>query len=133
VHPSPSNENPAVVEFLRDLSHPLKPGILEVRSAILAADEGITEHIKWNAPSFCHDGDDRVTFRLRPGDRLQLVFHRGAKVRADSDRFAFEDPSGLLEWASGDRATVTLRDLDDVRGKLPALVELVLRWMRATS
>lgn len=122
-----------VSEFLRELSHPLKDGILEVRAAILASDDGITEHIKWNAPSFCHHGEDRVTFRLQPGDRLQLVFHRGAKVRADSDDFVFEDGTGLLEWASADRATLTLRDLDDVHAKLPAVVELVGRWMRATA
>jgi hypothetical protein len=33
---------------------------------------------KWNAPSFRHAGEDRVTFRLQPGDKLQLIFHRGA-------------------------------------------------------
>ncbi len=74
-----------------------------------------------------------MTFRLQPGDRLQLVFHRGAKVRADSDDFVFEDGTGMLVWASGDRAILTLRDLDDVRAKLPAVVELVGRWMRATA
>lgn len=127
------NESPEVDEFLRELSHPLKDGIADVRAAILASDEAITEHIKWNAPSFRYHGDDRVTFRLQPGDRLQLVFHRGAKVRADSDEFAFEDGSGLLEWAARDRATLSLRDLDDVHAKLPAVVELVARWMRATA
>lgn len=127
------NETPEVDEFLRELSHPLKDGIMSVRAAILASDEHITEHIKWNAPSFCYHGDDRVTFRLQPGDRLQLVFHRGAKVRADSDDFAFEDGTGLLEWASGDRATLSLGDLNDVQAKLPAVVELVGRWMRATA
>ena len=74
-----------------------------------------------------------VTFRLQPGDRLQLVFHRGAKVRADSDDFTFEDDTGLLEWASPDRATLTLRDLEDAQKKLPTVVELVGRWMRATA
>lgn len=127
------NETPEVAEFLGRLSHPLKDGIVSIRAAILASDEEITEHIKWNAPSFCYHGDDRVTFRLGPGDRLQLVFHRGVKVRADSDDFAFEDGTGLLTWASGDRATVTLRDLDDVHAKLPVLVELVGRWMRSTA
>ena len=103
-----------------------------MRAAILASDEEITEHVKWNAPSFCYHGDDRVTFRLRPGDRFQLVFHRGAEVRSDSDGFAFEDATGLLEWASQDRAYATLRDLKEVREKLPTVVDLVGRWMRAT-
>lgn len=56
------------------------------------------------ADRMTYAGDDRVTFRLQPGDRLQLVFHRGAKVRADSEDFAFGDSTGLLSWASNDRA-----------------------------
>ena len=42
-----------VVEFLNNLEHPLKNEIEEVRKIILSVDEQITEHIKWNAPSFC--------------------------------------------------------------------------------
>ena len=64
------NRSPEVDEFLRELSHPLQEGVAEVRDAILASDDGITEHIKWKAPSFCHEGDDRVTFRLGPSDSV---------------------------------------------------------------
>jgi hypothetical protein len=127
------NESPDVAELLRALSHPLKDAIVAVRAAILASDDRIAEHVTWNAPGFCYRGDDRVTFRLQPGDRLQLVFHRGAKVRADGDAFAFEDGTGMLERAARDRATLSLRDVDDARAKLPAVVELVGRWMRATT
>ena len=87
--------------------------------------------MKWNAPSFCYDGVDRATFRLQPGDRCQLILHRGAKVRADSADFRFEDPSGLLEWLAPDRAIVTFRDLADVDARQAAVVDLVNRWMAA--
>jgi hypothetical protein len=83
------------------------------------------------APSFCWQGEDRVTFRLQPGNRLQLIFHRGAKVREDD--FSFEDDTGLMEWASGDRAVVTFSDLDDVAAKLTPVTGLVRRWMRAAA
>jgi hypothetical protein len=73
-----------------------------------------------------------VTFRLPPGGGLQLVFHRGVRVRADSEDFSFEDETGLLKWAAPDRATLTLNDVDDLRAKLPTVVELVGGWMRAT-
>jgi hypothetical protein len=128
-----ANKAPDVSAFLSDLSHPLKDGVVALREAILASDAGITEHIKWSAPSFCYGGDDRVTFRLRPRDRLQLVFHRGAKVRGDTDSFAFDDPTNLLDWATRDRATMTLKTMDEVTEKLPVVVELVRRWMRATA
>src|SRR5688572_9808855 len=126
-------ETPEVADFLRELSHPLKDGIVSLRAAILASDDHITEHIKWNAPSFCYRGDDRVTFRLAPDDRLQLIFHRGAKVRADTEAFSFGDGTGMLEWAAPDRGIITLTDADEVQAKLPAVVELVGRWMRATA
>ena len=79
--------------FLRDLDYPLKEEIVAVRDIILGADKEITEHIKWNAPSFCYQGQDRVTFKLHPQDGIHLIFHRGAKVR-DAEDFNFEDSSG---------------------------------------
>jgi hypothetical protein len=59
-----------------------------VREIILSTHSGINEQIKWNAPSFGIDGDDRITFRLQPGDRVQLVFHRGAQKRDDVTTFS---------------------------------------------
>jgi Domain of unknown function (DU1801) len=120
-----------VDSHLRDLRHPLKAGVEQLRSAILASDDRITEHVKWNAPSFCYDGVDRVTFRLQPGDRLQLVLHRGAKVRDDVDGFRFDDPTGMVEWITADRGVVTFADLADVEARRDAVVDLVRRWVAA--
>ena len=122
-----------VQAFLRGLKHARKDEVEAVREIILSAHPGITERIKWNAPSFCIDGDDRITFRLQPGDRVQLVFHRGARKRDDATTFSFEDGSGLLEWVARDRALVTFEDLDDVKAKRAAFKDLVRRWMIATS
>ena len=121
-----------VDNFLAGLDHPLKETISALREVILGADEGIAEHIKWNAPSFCHGGEDRVTMNLRAKDHVKLIFHRGSKKRADEESFSFTDPSGFMVWASGDRAVVELRDLQDVKEKERALAELVRAWMSAT-
>lgn len=122
-----------VTEFLQRLKHGRKGEVQAIRELILSADPKISEHIKWNAPSFCIEGDDRITFRLQPSDRVQLVFHRGAKKRDDEATFSFKDNSGLLEWVTKDRAQVTFDDLDDVKAKRVALKNLVNRWMKATS
>jgi hypothetical protein len=127
------NPGTDVQAFLQSLQHSRKDEVEAVREIILSAHPGITERIKWNAPSFCIGGDDRITFRLQPGDRVQLVFHRGAQRRDDATTFSFEDGSGLLEWVASDRALVTFRDLDDVAAKRAALKDLVRRWMIATS
>jgi hypothetical protein len=111
------------------LNHPLKEGVEQLRTAILDSNDQITEHIKWNAPSFCYKGEDRVTFRLYPEDRVQLIFHRGAKVKGDAADFAFDDHTGLLKWVAADRAVVAIRDAKDVEAKQRDLVEVVNRWV----
>ncbi|WP_433370324.1 DUF1801 domain-containing protein [Streptosporangium sp. CA-115845] len=125
------NKSGEVDRFMTALDHPLKAGVEQLRSAILASNTDISEHVKWNAPSFRYDGEDRVTFRLRPGDRLQLIFHRGAKVRADSAEFAFQDPTGLMTWLAPDRGVVTFPDLEAVQSQQVAVVSLVNQWVRA--
>ena len=120
-----------VDNFVRELDHPLKPGIEALRNAILASNNAIDERIKWNAPSFVYNGEDRVTFTLHPPTRIRLVLHRGAKVRADSADFEFDDPSGLVAWATADRGVVTFTSVQDAADKQAALVELVNRWILA--
>jgi hypothetical protein len=123
------NRSQEVDRFMEGLNHPLKEGVEQLRMAILDSNYQITEHIKWKAPSFCYAGEDRVTFRLYPENRVQLVFHRGAKVKSDAGDFAFEDDTGLLRWVADDRAVVALRDVKDAQDKLPALVDVVNRWV----
>jgi hypothetical protein len=116
--------------FLEALSHPLGDEVNQLRLEILEMNPRATEHIKWNAPSFCIDGVDRITFNLRPVDRIQLIFHRGAKVRDDAGAFTFVDDSGLVKWITPDRGSVTLSpgDLSDSR---PQLLGLVGAWFDA--
>lgn len=118
-----------VEQYLTELQHPLKEGVLRLRTAILASNPAITEHVKWNAPSFCYGGQDRVTFRLQPRGRLQLIFHRGAKVRADTADFVFDDPSGLMAWPAPDRAVIDFPDLAAVATRQAQVVALVDRWL----
>ena len=122
------NRSREVERFMEGLDHPLKEEIGRLREAILDSNDQITEHIKWKAPSFRYAGEDRVTFRLHPAERAQLVFHRGAKVKDDAAEFAFEDDSGLLQWVAQDRAVVALRDAGARQGDV---VEVVNRWVES--
>lgn len=98
---------------------------------IRSADPAITEHVKWNAPSFCIDGDDRVTLRLQPKDRVQIIVHRGAKVK-DTTGFHFADESGLIRWLAPDRGEITIADAADLEAEADTIRKLVKRWMDAT-
>ena len=124
-------QSQTIDDFMMTLDHPLKEGVERLRAAILASNPQITEHVKWKAPSFCYGGEDRVTFKLHPQDRLQLIFHRGAKVRTDSDDFFFEDDTGLLDWITPDRAVLTLRNLEEVQAKQATILTLINRWIQA--
>ena len=122
-----------VDDFMARLEHPLKAEIEILRAAVLRADDRIKESIKWNAPSF-YVSEHFATFKLRPPGTVQLVFHRGAKVRADdvSANIAsadLEDPAGILIWAANDRCVATFSDLKDVEAKKVALTAIVRAWI----
>ena len=100
-----------------------------LRASILAADDGITEHVKWKAPSFVFNDTDRVTMRLHPKGGVQLIFHRGAKVRDDTSSFVFDDPSGRLVWATQDRGILMVETEEDATANAAVITDLVRRWV----
>ncbi len=122
-----------VFEFLAKLEHPLMPEIQEIRTIILNSNSKLTEHIKWNAPSFCVDGEDRVTMKLHPQKNIQLIFHRGAKVKAQpSGRLIAGYPS-FLKWPANDRAVATFTTMEDIKSNEKVLSEVVNEWITAAS
>lgn len=118
--------------YLDTLNHSRKAEVLTLRALILAAVPGLVERIKWNAPSFGLGDDDRITMRLHPGDRVQLILHRGAKAGAD-DLFRFEDPDKLIAWAAPDRGVITFADAADLAAKSDALGPILKRWVACTT
>ena len=123
-----------VVEFLNHLEHPLKKEIEEVRDIILGANECIKEQIKWNAPSFCFNNEDRVTFNLQGKGFFRLIFHCGPKKSEHEGNGAlFEDNTGLLEWVAADRAIIKFTDRSDVEANREKLAAVVTKWIEVTS
>ncbi len=117
--------------YLDTLHHSRKAEIETLRRLILDSVPGLVERIKWNAPSFGLD-DDRITMRLHPGDRVQLILHRGAKAGAD-DLFRFEDPDKLISWAAPDRGVITFADADDMAQKSDSVGAVLRRWVAMTT
>jgi len=105
-----------------------------LREIVLSANKGITEHIKWNAPSFCFNGEDRVTFYLHKNEYILIVFHRGAKVKdRKGNGPLFKDTTGLLEWVSNDRAIVKLFSIQEVNAKKDLLKKVMKQWIKLTG
>jgi hypothetical protein len=131
--PAKSKDN-KVESFLSVTRHSLKSSVVALRTIILGADKSLTEQIKWNAPSFCHAGDDRITFNLSRKDCLQVIWHRGAKSKDRKGKEnLFEDDSGLLEWLSPDRAISRFYSEAEVAKSKATITKLVKRWIAATK
>ena len=127
-------ESPSVDEFLNDLQHPMKKEIGEIRKIISGTDKRLTEKIKWNAPSYCFNNDDRITFNLSGKGFIRLIFHCGVKpTNKKLKEPLFVDTTGLLEWASNDRAIIRFDNLKAIQEHKKDLVNLVKKWIEVTT
>jgi hypothetical protein len=102
------------------LDHPFKVEVQAVRAIIKGVHPGITEQIKWQAPSFSYQGY-LVTFNLWARQHVHLVFHNGALLN---------DKTGLLEGEYPDRRMLYFKDMAEVQAKQAALVEFIRTWIR---
>ncbi len=92
-------------QLLDAMNHPRREEIDALCALILSVRPGLTVGVKWNAPNFQRDGQDLVTLRIQPSPKLQVILHRGAKVK-DAAGFHFVDPAGLAKMAAPDRGVI---------------------------
>ncbi|MDO1445447.1 DUF1801 domain-containing protein [Rhodocytophaga aerolata] len=126
-----SNLNEEVTRFVDGLDHPLQKEITQLRQAILNANTGLTENIKWNGPNYCFHGEDRITMRIQPPKQIQLIFHRGAKVLEQPNEKLVNDRSGLLTWKTNDRAIAAFKNMEQILASKQALSTLINDWVVA--
>ena len=102
-----------------------------LRDVIGSLDADLTEHVKWNAPSYVLDGEDRITMNLRNKESVvKLVLHMGA-TRPENTKGApvLAEDEGLVEWASDIRGLIAFSDAGEIRGKEPLLRRVLVRWL----
>src|ERR687898_1619305 len=114
------NRTQQVDEFMATLEHPFKAQVQALRDIIKGVDPGITEQIKWNAPSFSCGGYI-ATFNLRAKEHVHLVFHNPRIAEVASD---------LLEGDYPDRRMAYFAGQEDVQAKRAALVHVVKEVVR---
>lgn len=124
----------SVDDFLKELKHPRKKEIEELRKIIMSADKRLKEKIKWNAPSYCFNDDDRITFNLSGKGFIRLIFHCGVKP-SDKKLNAplFKDATGLLQWAANDRAIARFDSLKAIQECKKELINIVKKWIEVTT
>lgn len=117
----------SVDAFLADLSPDARCVAEGLRTLIRAAHPGLTEQVKWNAPSFALDGRDLLTLGVQRDGTIRLVLHRGAKV-VGNDGFRFDDPLKLAQWPAPDRGVIVVKDGVALAAMEVGLTDLVRRW-----
>jgi hypothetical protein len=124
-----------VEEFLDDLSEDKRLQVDTLRDLILNVDSQLEEHIKWNAPSYVLDGEDRITFNvMNKQGVVKLVLHMGATRKEDKKGTpVMQDDSGLIEWNSDIRGTVTFYSIEEVNSNLNSLKKIIKDWLSIPS
>ena len=121
-----------VTQHIKKLDPSVGKIIEAIRKIILSTDKEISEHIKWNNPSFYYNGEmkpfdpkeykrDLIVMNLHKG-RIMLVFPSGAKVK---------DTTGFLtgDYKDG-RRIVIFADMKDVKAKEKTLQKAIKDWLK---
>lgn len=125
------NKYSTIAAFMDDLD-PAKRDLVErVRSIVKEAHPGLSEHIKWNAPSYVLDGEDRVTFNLQNKEgAVKLVLHMGATRKEDKNAPPImPDSHNLVAWQSDIRGVMSFGGLGDIAAKRAEVKDIIKRWL----
>lgn len=122
-------------EFLNDLDASKRQQVEALRSLILTTEPSLKEHIKWNAPSYVLDVEDRITFNLMNKQQVvKLIFHMGATRKENKKGTPImQDESGLLEWSSDIRAMVTFTSIEEITSHKDSLQEIIKNWLSISA
>ena len=124
--------NQDVTVFLDGLNHPFRKEIEVLRTILLSVDEELVEGIKWNGPNYSIRGEDRITMRIHPPTQVQLIFHRGAKVKVQPEKRLLDNDDDFLTWKENDRAIASFHSLEQIEKDRSKLKDIASMWIKAT-
>lgn len=117
-------------EFIAALSQEQKEQVTLLRNLIIKNNPELIEHIKWNSPSYILNGDDRITFSVRPKFPTALILHMGTSRPENKDGTPImNDRSGLIQWKSDIRGVISFIDTDDIENKKSQLIQIINQWL----
>jgi uncharacterized protein YdhG (YjbR/CyaY superfamily) len=121
-----------IEEFLNDLTTEKRHQVESLRDLIIKTEPLLVEHIKWNAPSYVLNGEDRITFNImNKQDVVKIIIHMGVTNKEDKKKEPImHDESGLIEWSSDIRGVITFNTLEEVTTRLNSLKIIIDNWLR---
>ena len=122
-----------VDEFLSGLDNEQRSQVNKLRQYILDTAPLLTEHIKWNAPSYVKNGEDRITFNTMNKDgAVKLVFHMGATKKENKSGEPILRNAPLIEWASDIRGYMTFTSLKEIESQDKEIKRIIHEWLELT-
>lgn len=124
------NTYKTVDEFLAGLDPERRALVRTLRDYVLHADTRVGEHIKWNAPSYTLDGEDRITFNtINKENAVKLVFHMGARRKEDKSAKPLMNNARVIRWVSDIRGYASFQTLEEVVANEGALEHDIKHWL----
>ena len=118
-----------VPEFLEDLDIGKRRQVEALRKIILDC-VSVTEHIKWNSPSYVYKDEDRITFNVH-GNDIKILIHMGATRKEDKQATPImNDETDLIKWSSNIRGIVAFKDIDDIAAKKSDFENILHNWLK---
>lgn len=111
------NRNPEVDQWFEQAGHPLEATMRRAREIILAADDRVTESIKWKTPTFAYEGN--IASFNPAKNAVSILFHRGAEIPGEHPRL--EGDGKLVR-------TMRFADLDELEAGRADLDSVVRAW-----
>lgn len=71
--------------------------------------------------------------KIHPPKRVQVVLHRGAKVKEQPQERLLKAEYDFLEWKSNDRAVLTFENLAQLERHQAEVQGIVRQWLTATK
>lgn len=127
----PNPDSQKVTEYINSTEIQFKQTLELLRGIFLNADPEISEHIKWNSPSFYYNGEmkqfdakeykrDLAVINLHRG-KILIVFPTGNKIDKGTGLKGKDYPDG--------RKIVEILDLEDAKDKRESLEKGIKSWL----
>lgn len=120
--------NNEVTKFLDEINHPHRNLIDELRNFILE-NNNLIENIKWNSPNYIFLNKDIITMKLFPQKQVQIILHRGAKVKEQPKERPLKNEYDIIDWKANDRAVITFYNLEELNEKMDMFKDVIKNWI----
>jgi hypothetical protein len=121
--------NPTVSKWLLELHHPMLREISMLRSLLFDAEAKLYENIKWNGPNYVFQDLDRISMKIHPAGKIQLIFHCGSSSRLSVEGPVLQIKSRLIQWKGNNRAILSIHSLGEIKKNETFIKDFVIAWL----